>query len=252
MLHLLCQWVKESVFWPQHIISCCLYSFMPLVSLSPHQDVMIDMSRSKISSFPFSHVIILTLTSLLEQPKMIHQILTTQKDQVLSLAKWHYREFLSSNMKTKSEICVKQQCPHNCTWLQKRSWGKKTAKFFHLSHTKGIFLSPALYGQHQVLILPLAMILIFSSPRLRPAPSVQQCCLYLFHSAWDIWVSVNRFPSPAPIAVRVRQAYRSLAFSGESHLLLNFPLPLPLLFFFFTKQTVNSTFPPSGGHTSTA
>lgn len=78
--------------------------------------------------------------------------------------------------------------------------------------------------------LPPAMILIFSSPRLRPAPSVQQCCLYLFHSAWDIWVSVNRFPSPAPTAVR--QAYRSLAFSGESHLLLNFPLPLPLLLFF--------------------
>ncbi len=108
--------------------------------------------------------------------------------------------------------------------------GKKTAKCFHLSHTKGIFLSPSLYSQHQVLILPLAMILIFSSPRLRPAPSVQQCCLYLFHSAWDIWVSVNRFPSPAPTAGR--QAYRSLAFAGESHLLLNFPLPLPLLLFF--------------------
>ncbi len=185
---------------------------------------------------------------------MIHLISTTlseQKDQISSLANWQRQSFLK--FKYGNQRCIKAVSSSLHMITKTFLGGKNVSKCFHLSHTKGIFLSPALYSQHQVLILPLAMILIFSSPRLRPAPSVQQCCLYLFHSAWDIWVSVWQIPFPSPncrqTGLQVTRFLRWVSPATE----LSITSPSPSLFLpVFTKQTVNSTSPPSGGHTSTA
>lgn len=96
------------------------------------------------------------------------------------------------------------------------------------------------YSQQQVLIPSQAIRLIFSSPRLRPAPFLKQCCLYLFHSPWDIWVSVNRFPSQPdcsqsqtglPVTLLLRWVSPATELSITSP-----PLSLSLLFFFLSSQ----------------
>lgn len=103
--------------------------------------------------------------------------------------------------------------------------------------TNRLLVSPALYSQQQVLILSQAIRLIFSSPRLRQAPFLKQCCLYLFYSPWDIWVSVNRFPSQPdcsqsqtglPVTLLLRWVSPATELSITS--------PPLLLFFFLSSQ----------------
>lgn len=130
----------------QYILSSHLYSFMPFVGLSPHQDIMIDMSRSQISSFSvlsWHHTVIITRSTDDDPPDTDYNFGT--KGSGFITAKMTLQTGSTKVPIWKpNRICV--QCEHRYCMcktavssssyrITKTFLRKKTAKFFHLSHT---------------------------------------------------------------------------------------------------------------------